>query len=246
MHKGDEVNFLIGETIRGAKWTGLRTLLRNWDGWREYDYVMLADDDVLLSQDNVSRFFANCHALGSKLAQPALTPESPSSHLLVYSNSSFRYRATSFVEIMAPCFASDVLADLLWTLDLSETGWGWGLDHLWPSLIEFEGVFIQDCIQMVHTMPVGRSRNKELQAKVIREADQIFKKFGISPHYSTIGGHDGKSFIDFSEPRLLNLLIKGYDKIFENRPSLLYNLLKDQFAWQPKSSKTKNREYGLR
>ena len=39
--------WLSSDIIAGPKFTGLRVLLQEWQGWRDYRYVVLADDDFL-------------------------------------------------------------------------------------------------------------------------------------------------------------------------------------------------------
>ena len=64
----------MGEIIKGPKWTGLRELLKSWQGWQDYRYVMLADDDLLMTEKHVSAFFQKCATQHANLAQPAPPP----------------------------------------------------------------------------------------------------------------------------------------------------------------------------
>ena len=222
---------LVGKVIKGPKWTGLRELLKSWQGWKDYRYVMLADDDLLMTEKHVSAFFQKCATQHANLAQPALTHESPSSHLIVFRNTRFLLRRTSFVEIMAPCFRASVLKDLLWTLDLTETGWGWGLDHLWPKLIEYERTYIFDSTPMFHTLPVGRGRDAVLHKRVMAEYLDIIRKYDCKPQRRTLGGVTVEGHeLAFGNPALLHNLIKGYEQIFDIHPQLLIDLLRDQLA----------------
>lgn len=52
----------------GPKWTGLRALLEAWDGWRDYDNVMLADDDLDAPAATWSAFLAACREVEAKIA----------------------------------------------------------------------------------------------------------------------------------------------------------------------------------
>jgi hypothetical protein len=61
------VDCVVGEVIPGQKWAGLRTLLTQWDGWREYDHVWLPDDDILAGQDTISAMFQAAAALRLKM-----------------------------------------------------------------------------------------------------------------------------------------------------------------------------------
>jgi hypothetical protein len=220
---------IVGEVIHGPKFSGLRTLLQAWPGWRDYRYIMLADDDLLMSQTVVAAFFANCARLGAKLAQPALTEQSFAGHIVVLQNSAFKARAVSFVEIMLPCFRTDVLQELLWTLDLTETGWGWGLDALWPKLLGYEGLFIVDTNPVFHTRPVGRMRDLELERRVQLETADILKRYDCGFIRKTLGGltMDGRT-LDAASPNLLYTLLRGYDGIFQRRPELVLPFIEQQ------------------
>ncbi len=221
----------VGEVIPGPKLAGLRALLKAWAGWRDYRYVMLADDDLLMTEPVVTAFFAGCADLGAKLAQPALTENSSTGHIMVYRNAAFFDRRVSFVEIMLPCFRTDVLAELLWTLDLTETGWGWGLDALWPKLLGYEDVVIIDATPAFHTRPVGRMRDADLQARVEAEASEILRRFDCAFVRKTHGGRatDGR-VITQADPALLYTLVRGYDAIFQRRPGLLLPFVEQQLG----------------
>src|SRR5580704_10385767 len=62
----------FGEVIPGPKWIGLRALLNKWHGWRDYRYIVLADDDLFALPGTWSRFFERAAKYGAKLAAPAL------------------------------------------------------------------------------------------------------------------------------------------------------------------------------
>jgi hypothetical protein len=219
----------VGSVIHGSKWSGLRELLNTWDGWKSYQYVMLADDDLFMSPKVPDAFFDLCINLNAKLAQPALTIESPTSHLIVLKNSKFIARSTTFVEIMAPCFRSDVLLDLLWTFELSTTGWGWGLDYLWPKLLAYEGVFVCDCTPMTHAMPVGRNRNDQLLTELNCEVNAILSNFHCKPLYKTLEGIlPNGTRLGHNNPALLHNLIKGYETFLDLNPSFLTRLISEQ------------------
>lgn len=219
----------VGEVIPGPKLSGLRTLLQTWSGWRDYRYVMLADDDLIMSQDRVSIFFANCAALDAKLAQPALTEQSYAGHMILLQNSAFKARAVTFVEIMLPCFRADVLQDLMWTLDLTETGWGWGLDALWPKLLGYEGLFVVDANPAFHTRPVGRMRDLDLERRVQLETLEILNRYDCAFIRRTLGGLtvDGRT-LGRDDSSLLYTLVRGYDGIFQRRPELLLPFVEQQ------------------
>src|SRR4028119_2336294 len=124
----EDIGCTTGEVIPGPKWTGLRQLLNGWDGWRQYDFIWLPDDDILASQDTISAMFDAARALRFQLFAPGLHEASHYAHYTTMRNQSFFARRVGFVEIMVPGFSRAALEQLLPTLDLSTTGWGWGLD----------------------------------------------------------------------------------------------------------------------
>src|SRR3712207_2326761 len=68
----DAIDCVVGDVIPGPKWSGLRELLNTWDGWRDYDYVWMPDDDIYADQETITRMFAVARELGLDLFAPAL------------------------------------------------------------------------------------------------------------------------------------------------------------------------------
>lgn len=201
----------LGPVRPGAKWTGLRELLTGWDGWRDYDYVLLPDDDIIAPEATWTEFFARCRALDARLAAPALEPGSFQSHLVTMRNESFDARRVGFVEIMTPCFRTDVLAELLPTLALSETGWGWGLDLLWPKLLGYEGLYTIDATPVLHTRPVGLDRGGALGARVLAEMQGIVARHGLEwVHRCFAGILPSGEVMDAEAAGFLEAYVAGY------------------------------------
>lgn len=236
----------LGEVVPGQKWTGLRHLLKTWRGWRDYRYVMLADDDLLADAATFNRFFARCAEQGSVLAQPGLSRDSYFFHLATLANASFAVRRTSFVEIMMPCLRSDFLADVLGTLDEGETGFGWALDYVWPKLAGYSDIHIVDETPVVHTRPVGTMRNAEVNRAATLEARRLKRRHGIRRQIvKTFGGLavDGRRlgldrepvsprFADFyqGDSLLLHALVRGYADVFDRHPDRFKPFLTSQMA----------------
>jgi hypothetical protein len=120
----------------------------------QYDAVMFIDDDVAAPPGRLSRLFERFIALGLKLGQAALTPNSPHSHVETLANPTTAVRYTDFVEVMMPIFRRDALATCLPTFPTCISGWG--LDWVWPHLVGYhhkEVGFIDD-LPLTHTKPV--------------------------------------------------------------------------------------------
>lgn len=228
-------DWAVGDVIPGAKLGGIRELLDTWDGWREYDYVWLPDDDIYASQDTISRMFAVARAMGLDLFAPALHEASHFAHFDTMRNASFHGRWVGFVEIMMPAFSVPALERLLPTLDLAESGWGWGLDSLWPKLLGYENVAILDSIPVLHTRPVGQMRDGDLARRVHAESDTILAENDCRQVHTTFGafGPDLEA-LDLSPEELLAELVKGYDYLIERDPRLLawiFEYQRPHFAW---------------
>jgi hypothetical protein len=225
----------MGEVIAGPKWSGLRTLLNEWDGWRDYDQIWLPDDDILASQNTISAMFEAADALDFKIFAPALQENSHYAHYITMRNRNFFARRVGFVEIMVPGFSRPVLEQLLETLDLSTTGWGWGLDPLWAKLLDYQGLGIIDATPVLHTRPVGQFRDAELGRRVNSESDSILAAYQCSLQMVTFSGigpdlHDMK----LSADELLVKLVQGWDYLFERDPKVLHWITEHQtpfFDW---------------
>lgn len=212
----------VSEVLPGPKWTGLRQVLREWDGWRDYDYVWLPDDDILADQETIDRLFHVARGIGLELFAPALHESSYYAHFSTMANRRFFGRWVGFVEIMVPGFSRAALERLLPTLDLSETGWGWGLDSLWPKLLDYRNVGIVDGTPVVHTRPVGEMRDLELGRRVRAESDAIFAEHECWQVHTTFGafGPDLRP-LDLGPERLLDELVEGFDYLWERDPRVL-------------------------
>jgi hypothetical protein len=60
---------------------------------------------------------------------------------------------TNFVEIMAPMLRVDALEHVLHTMDTDECKSGWGLDQLWPTMLDFSNIAVIDATPLTHTRP---------------------------------------------------------------------------------------------
>jgi hypothetical protein len=224
----------LGPVIPGPKWSGLRQALNEWDGWREYDYVWLPDDDILAGQQTINRMFDVAGAVGLDLFAPALHESSYYAHFITMQNRSFFGRWTGFVEIMIPGFSTAALEHLLPTLDLSATGWGWGLDSLWPKLLGYQNVGIIDGTPVVHTRPVGKMRDLALSRRVVAESDEILAANDCGQMHVTFGGF-GPDLrpLDLTDEQLLAQLLRGSDYLIKRDPRVFDWIVDFQRAGAP-------------
>jgi hypothetical protein len=225
----DDLDCVTGEIMPGPKWTGLRQLLNGWDGWRDYDYVWLPDDDIFAGQDTISAMFDAGRALGLDLFAPALDESSHYAHYVGMRNRSFFARRVGFVEIMVPCFSRQALERLLPTLDLSTTGWGWGLDSAWPKLLGYENLGIIDGVPVLHTRAVGQFRDADLSRRVLEESDAIQAEFACDQRMTTFGGI-GPDLQDLplTGQELTLQLVRGWDYLLDRSPNVLRWIVEHQ------------------
>jgi hypothetical protein len=216
------VDCVVGDVIPGPKWSGIREALAGWDGWRDYEYVWMPDDDIVASQDTISRMFEVARRARLDLFAPALHETSYYAHFITMRSHGFFGRRTGFVEIMVPGFSRAAMERLVPTLDLSETGWGWGLDSVWPKLLEYRNVGIIDATPVVHTRPVGRMRDAELGRRVEAESDKLLADYDCRQTHVTFDSFDEEGApLGLSSEELLARLVAGYRYLWEKDPRVL-------------------------
>ncbi|MFC4170198.1 hypothetical protein [Teichococcus aestuarii] len=230
-----DLDCIVGHVIPGPKWTGLRQLLNDWNGWREYDHIWLPDDDILATQDTITAMFDAARALQFQLFAPGLHEGSHYAHYIGMRNQSFFARRVGFVEIMVPGFSRAALEKLLPTFDLSTTGWGWGLDSLWPKLLGYQGLGIIDGVPVLHTRAVGQFRDAELGRRVNEESDRILAEHECGQRMITFAGIDRDlRERQLSPDQLLVELVRGWQYLLDRDPRVLRWVVEQQrpaFEW---------------
>ncbi len=226
---------IVGEPLAGQKWTGLRERLRRWEGWRDYDHVMFAEDDLLAGPSVWSTFFDFCRERRAVLAQPALTEDSHFSHLITLANRHFTWRATTFVEVMAPTVTPDALRELLPTLDHTPTGLGWGMEAAWSKLLGYEGIYIADAVKIRHTRQVGVNRDAAMRRQVREEEAGFLRHFGAAHVRMTLGGEDrAHGRITRDDAIFPQRLLLGYGYLDAQRAPAFNRFLDDNFVSGPR------------
>jgi hypothetical protein len=230
-----DIECATGEVLVGPKWTGLSHLLKTWNGWRDYEYVWLPDDDIFTTQDDIEAMFRYGKALKFDLFAPALQERSYYAHYITMVNRSFFARRVGFVEIMVPCFRTRTLERLLPTLDLTTTGWGWGLDSVWPKLMGYKSLGILDGVSVYHTRPVGAFRDPELGRRVLQESDTLLGRYDCGQRMTTYEGFDANLRpVDLTPDQLLVSLVEGWQYLLKRDPSVLRWVVEHQrndFEW---------------
>jgi hypothetical protein len=118
---------------------------------RSYDWVLLCDDDIELHIDALDRLIHYAEFCDFALCQPARTADSFTDHPIVQVLPGLTARRTRFVEIgPLTCLRRDAVRLLL--PFGGEIGMGWGLDFVWPVVIEDAGLKmgVIDAVPMAH------------------------------------------------------------------------------------------------
>jgi hypothetical protein len=148
-----------------------------------YDWIWLPDDDIATDCSTLNRFFSIVQANGFDLAQPALTQDSHIAHDITRQRAEFRWRYTSFVEIMCPCFSKRAFK--LCRPHLGATVSSWGIDLVFPKLLGYprRGIAIVDETPVRHTRPPMEGENipnvKALGIDPVEETLLLLKQHGF-------------------------------------------------------------------
>jgi hypothetical protein len=166
---------------KGPKWPALGALIMdNRKYIEQYDYIWLPDDDIACQGSDINHLFKMAADYKLHLSQPALTLDSYFSWLATLRNPLLRVRFVNFVEIMVPCFSREFLLRSL--PFLADNLSGWGLDHLWPTMLHPNQMAILDAIAVTHTRPIGGANYSFLRERGIQayqERDEFKSVHGI-------------------------------------------------------------------
>lgn len=168
---------------KGPKWPALQILLQKNPFFLSlYDYIWLPDDDLSATKTEINKLFAMMKKHRLQVAQPSLEQSSYFSHLITIHNDHFQLRYTNFVEAMAPCFASRLLARAVPLLDSAPNGWG--LDFIWAKLVNEPEtqIAIIDNVQVRRTRPIDRNNSLPARRKnksPSREFQKFCQKHGL-------------------------------------------------------------------
>jgi hypothetical protein len=213
---------IVGDVVAGPKWSGIREVLRAWPGWRDYDQIWMPDDDIATTQSTINAMFDVARGVGLDLFAPALDGASYYAHFDMLQNRRLFGRWVGFVEIMVPGFSRRALELVQPTLDLSETGWGLGLDSVWPKLLGYENVGVIDGLPVTHTRAIGQRRDDALAVRMMQEADAILERYDCDQVHATFGAFDADlARLDLTPEALLAELVSGWQYVFERDPRVL-------------------------
>ena len=169
------ITFRILEKI--PKFELLNRLIKNIN-LNDFDVVMVFDDDIILPKNFLDRFLEVQYFCDFSLCQPSRNHNSWIDHPMVEQVKGSLARQTRFVEI-GPVFSirSDAFKLLLPFSEASPMGWG--LDFVWPLLIEKNN----KKMGIVDAVPIDHSLRKPVQHYDWRSVeDQQEKYLKHTPH----------------------------------------------------------------
>ena len=156
-----EVDVRLTAPLEGAgKWQNLNEALRH-NPVGEYDWLLIFDDDVVLSHAFLDPFIFLCERFDFTLAQPAHKHMSHAAWQVTRRRIRPVARETNFVEIGPVTAIHRRAFDLL--LPFPDLHMGWGLDAHWGALAAERGwrVGVVDATAIRHTRPVAAEYPRE-------------------------------------------------------------------------------------
>ncbi len=159
----------------GYKWRNINRLM----SLEDWDYVWFPDDDNDISPRDVERLFELAHKHDFQLCQPSMSADSTEIGWDVCRHvPGSEARPTNFVEVMCPLFSREALEACRPTFDVNYSGWG--LDFVWPKLLDYKRIGVVDAVQVRHTEPGASPSWKFPNGKTSREElDETLAKYGL-------------------------------------------------------------------
>jgi hypothetical protein len=142
---------------RGTKFTAVYRLMEDDPGFFDaYEYVLFLDDDILMTEDAITRLFTLAQTLSLKLAQPAVAPGSANTWPMLLRRGDTVGRYLNAVEIMMPLISREALTlgGHLFGRSIS----GWGLDFALGDVVSrafgARRIAVIDAISFRHDKPI--------------------------------------------------------------------------------------------
>ena len=167
-----DVELRAAPAAGAGKFENLNALIEG-AGRREYDWVVVLDDDVDLPRGFLDSFLFAAEAAGLQIAQPAHRLHSHAAWPITRRRRGVRSRRTTFVEIgPVTAFAPAAAAALI---PFPKLRTGWGLDAHWAAIAAQRGwpIGIVDATPVGHTLrPVAADYPRE---DAIAEAQEFLR-----------------------------------------------------------------------
>ena len=208
---------------KGSKFGNLNYLYQTQpELLRDYDSVLVMDDDILISAESINRLFQLFSEQDWWLAQPAFSPVGKISWPITRVQPRCRWRYTNFVEMGAPLFRRDKLDDFMRVFDPEITGTGtdhWFMESLGTEIIGKVAVVDEvTCINPRDHSKGGQRECDLLEGETERSRawGRIQAKYGVKRVEHTENGVQMKPLVD------------GLVSTFSHWPSNAYVFLRER------------------
>jgi len=101
----------------------------------QYKAVWVVDDDIILDTASINRMFELFSKYKLHLAQPSFRKGGKTPWSITINNPDYILRYTNFIENNVAIFSTEIIP--LFMNSFSEAGTGFGIDFIWPSLLNF-------------------------------------------------------------------------------------------------------------
>ena len=178
-----DAEYVVFETDRNRrKFAIMKAIFEAGDWWRDYDAILLADDDVEPVGCTIHQIFALFMETGCRIGQPALTQDSYFAHFLTVQNDNFRWRRVNHIDFMCIMMTPAAIADYLHVMD--ETVSSFGCDVYW-GLGEWQrgtAHAVLDETPMRHCRPVGGGESIKTLTDAQGEYQRFLSRHGLRPY----------------------------------------------------------------
>ena len=134
-----------------------------------YVAIWLPDDDIRTDTSTINTLFKKFHSSSYSLAQPSICwSRGQVNHEIFVQRKEYILRETTFVEMMAPIFKTEVLLSAPILNSLTATRSGWGCDLIWSKVLNHSHMAIFDELVVVHkpNRTTKRDGNKYYNSRI--------------------------------------------------------------------------------
>jgi len=146
----------------------------------KYESIWLVDDDIIMDTVSINRMFKIFSKYKLWLAQPSFDKSSLIPHSVTRNIQECVLHYTNFVEVGVPIFSTKTIEKLQGSF--KNAGTGYGLDYIWPSLLEFptDKIAVIDAVTCQH-LETGYSALDEVmpRSKHLSEGIDLLVKYGL-------------------------------------------------------------------
>jgi hypothetical protein len=148
----DQDIFLIESKTNQSKWKNVCWFLENHNMWMRYEYVWIPDQNVRVTQEEITRFVNTVYDNSMTIAQPSLFNKKKSYiHKVLMHKPRSKARKSHFVENRLVCFKRSFIEEHL--LDFLKANreqleTGWGIDMWWSFVHADKGLYVVDDVRV--------------------------------------------------------------------------------------------------